>query len=828
MTEPALATRGNSVLSPQEERILNGISIGLVGESAQSKRSRVHKMLEGFRDQPIQLNVERAVLFTDSFKQTEGQPIVMRWAKALANVLENHSIYIEEDTIVVGSAGPKGRYSIIYPELAGSMFSRVEELQPTQPGSPMSISEEEIRIMRDELKPYWSTKQYHKAFGKALPDDTRELVKGKHIITCTAISRHMLAWTHDYEKVLKRGIADIRLEALNRLNALDPFNPGEMVEKKPFLEAVVITCDAIIKFAHRYANLARETAAETSDDTRKNELLEIADICDWVPENPARTFREAVQSQWFIQTVSRFEQRMGGTVSNGRMDQYLYPYYKTDFEAGRITDDDVLLILETLWMGMAKCVETYQSPGKMSFTEGYAHWEAVTIGGQTRDGRDATNELSYLMLQSKREFPLNYPDLSARIHSQTPDEFLLATTETIKEGAGFPKLFFDEEIIPLLVAKGGEVEEANDYCICGCAEAKMVNRDGITTGCAWVNLGALVEMALYGGMVKRHEKRFGINTGDAREFTSFDLLWNAFKIQAESLMKHVFIQQYVADKMKSQFFASPMNSMLHDLCMASCKDMHDGPVEGAVYLGFFDTIGFGTAIDSLAAIKKLVFDDKKISMAQMLEALDSNFEGNEDIRQLCLKAPKYGNNDPYADSIGRDIEAMFAEITHNHTTAMGGELDVRYVTITSHVPFGSIIGATPDGRLAGEAVSDGIAPTQGMDQNGPTASLMSVANTRMANYKERAARLLNIKLSPSAVADDAGTRNLMSLIRTACDLKLWHLQFNIINRDTLVAAQQEPEKYKDLLVRVAGYSAYFVDLTPQLQNEIIQRTEHSF
>jgi len=215
-------------------------------------------------------------------------------------------------------------------------------------------------------------------------------------------------------------------------------------------------------------------------------------------------------------------------------------------------------------------------------------------------------------------------------------------------------------------------------------------------------------------------------------------------------------------------------------------------------------------------------------MAQMLEALDSNFVGKEDIQKLCLKAPKYGNNDPYADNIGRDIEAMFAEITHNRKTAMGGELDVRYVTITSHVPFGSIVGATPDGRLAGEAVSDGIAPSQGVDQNGPTASLMSVGNTRVASYKERAARLLNIKLSPSAVADDAGTRNLMSLIRTACDLKLWHLQFNIINRDTLVAAQQEPEKYKDLLVRVAGYSAYFVDLTPQLQNEIIQRTEHRF
>ncbi len=814
-------------LSPQEERIIKGVPIGLVGEAAQSKRSRVHGMLHGFRDQPIRLNVERAVLFTESFQQTEGQPIVLRWAKALANILEKHSIYIENE-IVIGSAGPRGRYSIVYPELAGSTFSRIEELRPSKPGDSMTITEEEIRVLRDNLKPYWKDKQYHKAFGKALPDETRDIVKGKHIVTCTAISRHMLAWTHDYEKVLQRGVGDIRRQAQNRLTSLDPFEPKDIIEKKSFLDAVVIVCDAIIVFAGRYAELARKKAAGTTDEERKKELLEIAEICDRVPEHPARTFREAVQSQWFIQTVSRFEQRMGGTVSNGRMDQYLYPYYKKDIEEGRITDDEVILILETLWMGMAKCVEIYQSPGKMSFTEGYAHWEAVTIGGQTRDGKDATNELSYLMLRSKREFPLNYPDLSARIHSQTPDSFLHAATETIKEGAGFPKLFFDEEIIPLLVSKGGEVEEANDYCISGCTEVKMVNKDALTTGCAWVNLGAIVEMALNDGMVIKHGRRFGPRTGDSRKFDSYDDLWKAFSAQAEDLMKHVFIQQYIADKMKSQYFASPMNSMLHDLCMKSCTDMHDGPIEGALYLGFFDTIGFGTAIDSLAAVKKLVFEDQRITMPELLEALKNNFEGKDAIRKMCLNAPKYGNNDPYADSIGRDIEGLFARITHHRKTALGGELDVRYVTITSHVPFGSIVGATPDGRRAGETVSDGVAPSQGVDRNGPTSSLISVANTRAGSYKERAARLLNLKLSPAAVAGEAGTRNLMTLIRTACDLKLWHLQFNIINRDTLLAAQKEPEKYRDLLVRVAGYSAYFTDLTLPLQNEIIQRTEHVF
>lgn len=828
MSRPAEVAREEEILSPQEKRIRQGLPIGLVGVEDASKRSRIHRRLEGFRDQPIRLNVERAALFTQSFRQTEGQPIVLRWAKAVANILEKHPIYINKDSVIVGSAGPPGRYSIVYPELAGSLFSRVEELEPTRSGDSMTITEEEIRVLRDELKPYWSDKQYHRAFDKALPAGTREVAKGKHIITCTAISRHMLAWTHDYEKVLKRGIRDIQKEAQNRLNALDPFDAADMVDKKPFLEAVVIVCRAITAFAKRYADLAGEKAASETDEIRKEELLEIAEICDWVPANPARTFREAVQSQWFIQTVSRFEQRMGGTVSNGRMDQYFYPYYKRDIEAGRITDDEALLILETLWLGMAECVEIYHSPGRMSFSEGYAHWEAVTIGGQTPDGKDATNELSYLMLQSKREFPLNYPDLSARIHSRTPDAFLYAVAETIKEGAGFPKLFFDEEIIPLLISKGGTFEEANDYCISGCTEAKMVNRDAITTGCAWVNLGAIVEMALNDGVVKKHGERIGVSTGDARQFRSFDDVWKAFRLQAEFLMKHVFIQQYIADRMKPEFIASPMNSMLHDLCMKSGMDMHDGPIEGAVYLGFFDTIGFGTAIDSLAAVKKLVFDENNLSMSELLEALDCNFEGKEAIRQLCLNAPKYGNNDPYADDIGRAIEELFAGLTHGRKTAFGGELDVRYVTITSHVPFGAVVGATPDGRKAGETVSEGIAPVQGADRKGPTASLISVAKTRAGQYKERAARLLNLKLSPAAVAGESGTRKLMSLIRTACDLKMWHLQFNIINRDTLIAAQKEPEKYRDLLVRVAGYSAYFVDLTPQLQNEIIMRTEHSF
>ena len=822
-----MAEAGQRVLSPQEARIERGESGGLATEEARRTRPRIQQMLEGFRDRPIALSLERARLVTESFQQTEGQPVVLRWGRALAHVLERLPIHIDEHDLIVGSAGPPGRYAILYPELEEHFFS--QDLSPSAPHDRVVVSEEDVRIIDQELRPYWTGKQFHSAFMGALPEDTRRFVERYFVLTPTATARSCLAWNHDYEKILRRGVRGLRQEAEEKLAALDSLDPRDTVEKAPFLNAVILVCDGIVSFARRHSALARSLADSETDATRRLELLEIAEVCERVPEQPARTFREAVQSQWLIQTVSRLEQRIGGTVGNGRIDQYLYPYFERDQREGRLDDEQALELLECLWVGMARNVEIYTSPGNLSYTEGYAHWEATTIGGLTVDGADATNALSHLILRSKREFPLNYPDLAARIHARTPEPFLYDVCQTIKEGTGFPKLFFDEEIIPLFLAKGAEVGEAHDYCIAGCTEAKLLNRDGVTTGCAWLNLGALVEMALHDGYVERlGPDRIGVATGDPRSFTSFDDVWIAFQRQAENALRHTFAQQYVADTLKSRFIASPMSSMLHDRCMAECRDMHAGPIEGALYLGFIDTLGFATAIDSLAAIKKLVFDDKRISLDELLQATDADFEGHEATRQLCLNAPKYGNDDSYADAMGHDIEATFVDLARKVPSAFGGELDVRYVTITAHIPFGAVRRATPDGRRAGEPVSEGVSPSQGADRNGPTASLISVARTRCEAHKERAARLLNMKLSPATVAGREGTRKLMSLIRTACDLKMWHLQFNIVNRETLLAARKDPEKYRNLLVRVAGYSAYFVDLTPKLQDEIIERTEHGF
>lgn len=820
-------------LSPQEERILNE---KLSQAEMQKGRERVCRILNSFKGDVPRISVERARLMTESFKGTEGQPLVLRWAKALKHICENITVYIGDYDIVVGRAdGHPGRHGLVYPELDGAFLDvAVDMLLKSK--TPYKVSEDDLKAIKEDIVPYWKDKTLHEVFAASMPEETKNIIYNpennfyqRYIITQTVTIRSSLQWIHDYEKVLQRGFKDLKREALEKLAALDPNNPKDTIEKRPFLEAAVIVCDATVILSRRYAAMAAGMADKETDEQRKKELLDIAAICNYVPENPARTFREAVQSVWMAQIVSRLEQNVGAVVGNGRMDQYFYPYYKKDIEEGRINDEFTLELLESLWLNMAQFLNLKVSPAGAAFTEGYSHWEALTVGGKTKDGRDATNELSYLILRSKREFPLNYPDLAARVHARTPEKFMHEIAATIKEGSGFPKLINDEEVIPLLLSKGAPFADANDYAVSGCSEVRMPNRDTFTSPCAWVNLGAVLEMALNDGKIKSlNNEQIGPQTGDPGEFTSFEDLWRAYTTQQEFILKHTFIQQYLADMIRSKYLAAPFASVLHDLCMNDCKDLYSGPIEGGVSLGFYDLLGFGTVIDSLAAIKKLVFEDQKLTMAELIEALDANFEGKEVIRQMLLNAPKYGNNDMYADSIGFNIESHAIDFAKQYRTAFGGQLDARYVPVTAHIPLGKIVGATPNGRKAGMPLADGGGPSHGADTKGPSASLQSIANTKCMGEKERAARLVNLKLSPSTVAGDEGTQKLIALMRTFCDLKLWHLQFNVINRDTLLAAQKDPEKYRNLLVRVAGYSAYFVDLSPELQDEIIARTEHSF
>jgi formate C-acetyltransferase len=815
-------------LSPQEERIIEKL-INRQG------RERVYSILDANQFSVPVVDIERALYFTRSMRETEGELLSLRWAKALKNIAEKITVYITPNQLLAGRAGQLGRYGILYPEIDGDFYTEVMKDLPNRAKSPFKISPENMKTLVEEIAPYWEGKTYHEHLNKVLPGELRAVtyhdergLKSKFVVSETSSYRSALQWVPDYEKVLKRGFIDLQNESRAKLAALDLNNSVDLWEKKPFLEAMITVCDAVMIWAKRHADLAREMAAKEADPTRKTELMRIAEICDRVPAHPARNFREAMQSQWFVQMFSRLEQKASAIISNGRMDQYLYPYYAKDIADGTITRDEARELLECMWVDMAQFIDLYINPTGNEFQEGYAHWEAVTIGGQTPDGEDATNDLTYLFLESKRDFPLNYPDLATRIHSRSPERFLHEVALTIKDGSGFPKLINDEEVVPLYAIKGAPISEALDYAVSGCTEARMPNRDTYTSGCVYINFAAALEALMRNGRMKFYDDELiGPETGDVTSFKTWEDFYGAYKTQHMNLLQKAFQQQHVVDCLRPEHFAAPFSSVMHNLCMENMVDLHTKKIEGGVDYSYFEFLGYGTVVDSLAAIKKLVFEDKKLSMKQVVEAMDADFKGHEPVREMLRNAPCYGNNDSYADSIAKDIDRFTQMAAKKSSEERGIHVDVRYVPITSHVPFGKVVSATPNGRHAWTALSDGSSASHGADKNGPTAVLLSNYHTKNYGMTNRASRLLNIKLSPKCVAGDEGTEKIINIIRSWCDLKLWHLQFNIVNRETLLAAQKDPASYRSLLVRIAGYSAYFCDLSRDLQNDIIERTEHA-
>ncbi len=817
------------VLTPQEARLWHPAA------APAGTEDRTQRLLARIQHDKPAIDIERARYFTESMRETAGELLILRWAKAMYHIAGHITVYIDDDQLIVGRAGKPGRYGILYPELDGDFLDEALARLPARVESPFTVRAEDIAIINRDISPYWQGKTYHEQLARALPGDTLRLtydpadaLSSRFIVNETSSFRSSIQWVHDYDKVLRLGFKGIKEDAQRRLAQLDPFNPIDNVEKAPFLQAIILSADAVILWAGRHAALAREQAAREPDPRRRRELLDIAERCARVPEHPARDFREALQAQWFTQLFSRMEQKTGTIISNGRMDQYLFRYYRQDVASGALTEDQALEWLGCMWVAMAQFVDLYISPTGGAFNEGYAHWEAVTIGGQTPEGQDATNALSYLFLRSKREFPLHYPDLAARIHSRTPQRFLYEVAETIKEGSGFPKLINDEEVVPLLLAKGAGFAEAYDYAVSGCAECRMPNRDTYTSPCAYINFPAALEMTLYNGRMKKYgDERLGLETGDARDFADWETFWSAYVAQHLNFLRHAFIQQKIIIDLRARHFAWPLGSALHDLAMDACKDIHQPVIEGGIDLGYFEFMGYGTVIDSLAAIKKWVYEERRITMGQLIEALATDFDRHPAIRALLLSAPKYGNNDPYADDIGKALDKLCLEFTRQYSRTLGVHLDLRLVPFTSHVPFGKVVHASPNGRRAYTPLSDGSSASQGCDIHGPTAVLLSNYHTKNYQFRERAARLLNVKFTPSVVAGDAGTRKLCDLIKVWCDLKLWHIQFNVINRETLLAAKADPERYRGLIVRIAGYSAYFTDLSPDLQDDLIARTGHA-
>jgi formate C-acetyltransferase len=809
------------ILSGQEKRIEKGIG-------QLSPRPRINGFLTNFRDEVPRIDIQRAVLFTESMKETEPYHMSIRKAKALQHIFRNIDVVIQDNELIVGTCGGAGRHAILFPELRGPWLEKA--LRGVQKGNAFRISDEDLQTVVEKVVPYWKGKSAHEKYLSMLPPDTKELIYGDDdwgsagLLQDNANINATLNWAGNYKKVIDRGLLDIKREMEERLSQV----PDNDYNKMAFLQAAIMVCDGLIDYAKRYAAKAREMAARETDPKRKAELETIAQNCEWVPAHPARNFWEALQSQWFVQTAYKLEQPTVGVISLGRFDQYMYPTFIKDLKAGVIDEERALELMECLWFKIASYVP-FNVTATSNYFEGYCHFEQTVLGGQTREGRDASNELTYLVLRSKKEFPLHYPDLSVRVHSGTPDQLLYAIVDLIKEGTGFPKLLNDEEIIPRVIYNGASIQDARDYAPCACTEVRLLDLDTYMAVGGNLNLPAALEMAMNDGVVTidGQKKKLMIPSIKACNIKNYDDLFKNFTEAWDFFIQHFYKRQAALEISNAACLAAPFMSMLNDACVAALTDIHQTIHSHGISKdsGTLSVIGFGTVVESLTAIKKLVFEDKRFTLEELKKAIEANFEGYEPMRQMLLNAPQYGNNDDYADEVARQLDEMLCEVMSRYRTPNGPQ-NFKFVPVTTHVAMGKRMGATPNGRKAGEPLSEGISPSQGRDLEGPLATLLSIDKARNRKYNNDLSRLLNIKLSPQVLVGEKGIRDLMAFIRTFIDLKLWHIQFSVINKETLIKAQKDPDKYRNLIVRVAGYSAYFTDLSPQLQNEIINRTEH--
>ncbi|MDA8227673.1 MAG: formate acetyltransferase [Desulfitobacterium hafniense] len=809
------------ILTEHEKRVEKGIG-------QLSPRPRINGFLTNFRDQVPRIDIQRAVLFTESMKQTEAYPMNIRKAKALQHIFNNIDIIIQDNELIVGTCGGAGRHAILFPELRGPWLEKA--LRGVQKGNAFRISDEDLQTVVEKVIPYWKGNSAHERYLAMLPSETKEFIYGDGdwgsagLLQDNANINATLNWAGNYKKVINRGLLDIKREMEERLSQV----PNNDYTKMAFLQAAIMVCDGLMDYAKRYATKAREMASIETDPKRKAELEVIAQNCEWVPAHPARNFWEAMQCQWFVQTAYKLEQPTVGVISLGRFDQYMYPTFIKDLKAGVIDEERALELMECMWFKIASYVP-FNVTATNNYFEGYCHFEQTVLGGQTREGKDATNELTYLVLRSKKEFPLHYPDLSVRLHSGTPNSLLHAVVDLIKQGTGFPKLLNDEEIIPQAIFNGASIQDARDYSPCACTEVRMLDLDTYMAVGGNLNLPAALEMALNEGVVTIDGQKKKLMTPSIKsaDIKTFDDLLKNFTEAWDLFIQHFYKRQAALEISNAACLAAPFMSMLNDACVEALTDIHQ-PINNhgiSKDSGALSVIGFGTLVESLAAIKKLVFEDKRFTLDELKDALKANFEGYEPIRQMLLNAPQYGNNDDYADEVARQTDEIICEVMQRYRTPNGPQ-NFKHVPVTTHIAMGRRMGATPNGRKAGESLSEGISPSQGRDSEGPLATLLSIDKVKSRVYNNNFSRLLNIKLNPQVVAGEKGTHDLMAFIRSFVDLKLWHLQFNIINKETLIKAQKNPDKYRNLIVRVAGYSAYFTDLSPDLQNEIISRTEH--
>lgn len=824
---------------------------------------------------------ERAVLVTESYKETEGLSPIMRRAKAAEKIFNNLPITIHEDELIVGAITKNLRSTEICPEFSYDWVEKEFDTMGTRMADPFQIPKDTANELREAFK-YWEGKTTSALADSYMSQETKDCIANGVFTVGNYFYGGVGHVCVDYGKVLKIGFTGIIKQAIDAMNQMDLMDP-EYIKKKNFYEAIVITYSAAINFAHRYAAKAREMAAVCLDPVRKAELLQIAANCDRVPERGATNFYEACQAFWFVQILLQIEAN-GHSISPGRFDQYMYPYLEADKS---ISKEFAQELVDCIWVKLNDVNKTRDEISAQAFA-GYAVFQNLIVGGQTEDGLDATNEVSYMCMEAVAHVKLPAPSFSIRVHQNTPDEFLYRACEVTRLGLGVPAMYNDEVIIPALCNRGVSLADARSYCIIGCVEPQCPHKTEGWHDAAFFNIAKVLEITLNNGKVG--DKQLGPQTGDMTSFHSVDDIFAAYKKQMEYFVYHLAEADNCVDFAHAERAPLPFLSALVDDCIGRGKSVQEG---GAIY-NFTGPQAFGVADsgDSICAIKKHVFENKEVTMEQLKEALANNFgygctagapaaapaddeakiyeavkrilsnngsiniaelqaqlstgtcgwesgrpqytEGasapsNEQyahIKRIMENTPWFGNDDDEVDMLARKCGQIYSYEVEKYKNPRGGQFQAGCYPVSANVLFGKDVLALPDGRLAHAPLADGVSPRQGKDTNGPTAAAMSVAKLDHENYSN--GTLYNQKFLPSALAGDEGLKRFAAMVRTYFDHKGMHVQFNVIDKETLLEAQRHPEEHKDLVVRVAGYSAQFTVLAKEVQDDIISRTEQSF
>ena len=795
---------------------------------------RLTDRMATFREEVLEekpyIDAERAVLATQAYKENQNQPRVMVRALMLQKILENMSIYIEDKSLIAGNQATKNKNAPIFPEYTMEFVMNELDLFEKRDGDVFYITEETKQQLRD-IAPFWENNNLRARGEALLPDEVSVFMEtgvfgmeGK----LNAGDAHLAV---NYERILAEGLKGYE-ERTKKLKAALDFTKPESIDKNVFYKAVLIVIDAVHTFANRYSKLAQDMALTETDAKRKEELLEISRICAKVPYEPAFSFREAVQAVWFIQLILQIESN-GHSLSYGRFDQYMYPYYKKDMENGSLSEESALELLTCLWI-KTLTVNKVRSQAHTLSSAGSPMYQNVTIGGQTTDKKDAVNELSFTVLKSVAQTRLTQPNLTVRYHANLNKKFFDECIEVMKLGFGMPALNNDEIIIPSFINWGVKEEDAYNYSAIGCVETAVPGKWGYRcTGMSYINFPRVLLCAMNNGVDLTSKKRFTKGYGYFTEMETYEDLLAAWDKTVREMTRYSVIVENAIDKASERDVPDVLCSALTDVCIGRGKTIKEG---GAVY-DFISglQVGIANMADSLAAIKKLVYEEKKITKQQLWDAILDNFQSpeNKKIQEMLIEeAPKYGNDNDYVDNLVVEAyDSYLDEIkkypnTRYQRGPIGG---IRYggtSSISANVGQGMGTIATPDGRNAYEPLAEGCSPAHNADKNGPTAIFKTVS--KLPTEKITGGVLLNQKMTPQMLSTEENKQKLEMLIRTFFNrLHGYHVQYNIVSKETLIDAQKHPEKHKDLIVRVAGYSAFFNVLSKKTQDDIIGRSEQT-